>query len=85
MEKRTRNLRLVGRDEVSLGELIHQTIRRTIEQAVEEEPPPGRAPWRAERASQLTDQVLGRSPPRQLPPRVLNEGQVRSAGERANR
>ena len=37
MEKRTRNLRLVGRDEVSLGELIHQTIRRTIEQAVEEE------------------------------------------------
>jgi transposase-like protein len=37
MEKRTRNLRLVGRDEVSLGELIHQAVRRTIEQAVEEE------------------------------------------------
>ena len=37
MEKRTRNLKLVGRDEVSLGELIHQTVRRTIEQAVEEE------------------------------------------------
>jgi len=37
MEKRTRNLRLVGRDEVSLGELIHQAVRKTIEQAVEEE------------------------------------------------
>ena len=37
MENRTRNLRLVGRDEVSLGELIHQAVRRTIEQAVEEE------------------------------------------------
>ena len=37
MEKRTRNLRLVGRDEVSLGELIHQRVRSTIEQAVEEE------------------------------------------------
>jgi putative transposase len=37
MEKRTRNLRLVGRDEVSLGELIHRAVRRTIEQAVEEE------------------------------------------------
>lgn len=37
MEKRTRNLRVVGRDEVSLGELIHQAVRRTIEQAVEEE------------------------------------------------
>jgi putative transposase len=37
MEKRTRNLRLVGRDEVTLGELIHQAVRRTIEQAVEEE------------------------------------------------
>src|SRR5437762_14212259 len=37
MEKRTRNLRLVGRDEVSLGELIHQAVRRTIEQTVEEE------------------------------------------------
>ena len=37
MEKRTRNLRLVGCDEVSLGELIHQAVRRTIEQAVEEE------------------------------------------------
>jgi putative transposase len=37
MEKRTRNLRLVGRDEVSLGELIHEAVRRTIEQAVEEE------------------------------------------------
>ena len=37
MEKRTRNLRLVGREEVSLGELIHRTVRRTIEQAVEEE------------------------------------------------
>jgi transposase-like protein len=37
MEKRTRNLRLVGRDEVSLGELIHQAVRRTIEQVVEEE------------------------------------------------
>jgi len=37
MEKRTKNLRLVGRDEVSLGELIHQAVRRTIEQAVEEE------------------------------------------------
>lgn len=37
MEKRTKNLRLVGKDEVSLGELIHRTVRRTIEQAVEEE------------------------------------------------
>jgi transposase-like protein len=37
MEKRTRNLRLVGRDEVSLGELIHQAVRKTIEQAVDEE------------------------------------------------
>jgi putative transposase len=37
MEKRTRNLRLVGRNEVSLGELIHQTVRKAIEQAVEEE------------------------------------------------
>jgi len=37
MEKRTRNLRLVGHDEVSLGELIHQTVRRTIEQAFDEE------------------------------------------------
>jgi putative transposase len=37
MEKRTRNLRLVGRDEVSLGELIHQAVRRTIEHAVDEE------------------------------------------------
>jgi transposase-like protein len=37
MEKRTRNLRLVGRDEVSLGELIHQAVRRTIECAVDEE------------------------------------------------
>ena len=37
MEKRTRNLRVVGRDEVSLSELIHQAIRKTIEQAVEEE------------------------------------------------
>lgn len=37
MEKRTRNLRLVGRDEVSLGELIHQAVRKTIEKAVEEE------------------------------------------------
>lgn len=37
MEKRTRNLRLVGRDEVSLGELIHQAVRKTIEEAVEEE------------------------------------------------
>ena len=37
MEKRTRNLRLVERDEISLGELIHQAVRRTIEQAVEEE------------------------------------------------
>ena len=37
MEKRTRNLRLVGRDEVSLGELIHRAVRKTIEQAVEEE------------------------------------------------
>ena len=37
MEKRTRNLRVVGRDEVSLGELIHQAVRRTIESAVEEE------------------------------------------------
>jgi CRISPR/Cas system-associated exonuclease Cas4 (RecB family) len=36
MEKRTRNLRLVGRDEVSLGELIHQAVRKTIEEAVEE-------------------------------------------------
>jgi len=36
MEKRTRNLRLVGRDEVSLGELIHQTVRRTLD---------GRGPW----------------------------------------
>jgi len=37
MEKRTRNLRLVGRNEVALGELNHQTVRKAIEQAVEEE------------------------------------------------
>lgn len=37
MEKRTRNLRLVKREEVSLGELIHQAVRSTIEQVVEEE------------------------------------------------
>lgn len=37
MEKRTRNLRAVGRDEVSLGELIHQSVRRAIEVAVQEE------------------------------------------------
>jgi len=37
MEKSTRNLRLVKRDEVSLGELIHQAVRSTIEQVVEEE------------------------------------------------
>jgi transposase-like protein len=37
MEKRTRNLRLLGREEVSLGELIHDKVRRAIEQAVEEE------------------------------------------------
>jgi len=37
MEKRTRNLRLVGRNEVALGELNHQTVRRAIEHAVEEE------------------------------------------------
>jgi len=37
MEKSTRNLRLVGRGEISLGELIHQAVRRTIEQTVEEE------------------------------------------------
>jgi len=37
MEKRIRNLRLVKRDEVSLGELIHQAVRSTIEQVVEEE------------------------------------------------
>jgi putative transposase len=37
MEKRTRNLRLVGREEISLGETIHEAVRRAIEQAVEEE------------------------------------------------
>jgi len=37
MKKSTRNLRLVGKHEVSLGELIHQSVRRTIEKAVEEE------------------------------------------------
>jgi transposase-like protein len=37
MEKRTRNLRLVGRHEVPLWELIHRTIRNTIETAVAEE------------------------------------------------
>lgn len=37
MEKRTRNLRVVGKDEVSLGELIHQRVRETIERTVEEE------------------------------------------------
>lgn len=37
MKKFTRNLRPVGADEVSLGSLIHQAVRRTIEQAVEEE------------------------------------------------
>jgi len=51
--ERTRNLRLVGRDEVSLGELIHQAVRRTIDQAVDEElrATQGAAPYerRAER------------------------------------
>ncbi len=37
MEKRTRNLRLVGREEISLSESIHQAVRRAIEQPVEEE------------------------------------------------
>lgn len=37
MKKFTRNLRSVGADEVSLGDLIHQAVRKTIEQAVEEE------------------------------------------------
>lgn len=37
MEKRTRNLRVVGKEEVSLGQLIHDTVRRAIEAAVEEE------------------------------------------------
>jgi putative transposase len=37
MEKRTRILRLVGRDEVSLGELIHEAVRKKIEEAVEAE------------------------------------------------
>jgi hypothetical protein len=53
MEKRTRDLRLAGRDAVSLGELIHEAVRKTIEQAVEEELPAtlGAAPYqrRAER------------------------------------
>jgi len=37
MEKRTRNLRLVGRHEVALGELIHEAVRKKIEDAVEAE------------------------------------------------
>jgi len=37
MEKRIRNLRLVGRDEVPLGELIHRAVRKAIETAVDEE------------------------------------------------
>ena len=37
MEKITKHLRLVGREEISLGELIHREVRKTIELAVEEE------------------------------------------------
>src|ERR1022692_4984078 len=37
MEKITKHLRLVGREESSLGDLIHREVRKTIELAVEEE------------------------------------------------
>ena len=37
MKKFTRNLKSVGADGVARGELIHQAVRKTIEQAVEEE------------------------------------------------
>jgi hypothetical protein len=37
MEKLTKHRRIVGREEIPLGESIHREIRETIEQAVEEE------------------------------------------------
>jgi len=37
MEKRTRNLRILGREEISLSETVHEAVRGAIEQAVEEE------------------------------------------------
>ncbi len=37
MENRIKKLRLVGEDEISLGELLHRRVRETVEQAVEEE------------------------------------------------
>jgi putative ABC transport system permease protein len=71
----------------SLNNYLESLFRREQRQdlAVTFERPPGRAPWRAGRAPQLTDQVLDEAASRQLPPRVLNESQARSAGERANR
>jgi len=61
MEKRTRNLRLVGRDEVPLGELIHRAVRKAIETAVDEELQGGAGP-RAHTSAGLSAAAIATGP-----------------------